>query len=93
MKKNYGIILVTLIIAGIGIAAWALNAPQEKAIITVATTTSLYETGLLDIIDTKFEAISPSINVTFIAKGTGLAIETAKRGDGKICQPARYGIY
>jgi len=81
LKKFYEIILVTLIIAGISIAAWALNPPQDKVILTISTTTSLYETGLLDIIDTKFEAISPNINVTFIAKGTGLAIETAKRGD------------
>jgi tungstate transport system substrate-binding protein len=81
MKKYYGIILVAIIIAGIGIAAWALNASQDKVILTVSTTTSLYETGLLDMLDTKFEEKYPNINVTFISQGTGLAIETAKRGD------------
>ena len=81
MKKHYGIIIITIIIAAVGIAAWALNAPQDKVILTVSTTTSLYETGLLDVLDTKFEAIYPNINVTFISQGTGLAIETAKRGD------------
>jgi len=81
MKKHYGIILLIIIIAGIGIAAWALNAPQNKVILTVSTTTSLYETGLLDVLDAKFEEKYPSINVTFISQGTGLAIETAKRGD------------
>ncbi len=81
MKKHYGIILVTIITVSIGIAAWTLNAPQDKAILTVSTTTSLYETGLLDILDAKFEAIYPNINLTFISQGTGLAIETAKRGD------------
>jgi len=81
MKKYYGIILVAIIIAGIGIAAWALNAPQDKVILTVSTTTSLYETGLLDVLDTKFEEKYPNLNVTFISQGTGFAIETAKRGD------------
>lgn len=81
MKPNYGMIVVAIIIAGIGIAAWALNAPQDKVILTVSTTTSLYETGLLDVLDTKFEEKHPNINVTFISQGTGLAIETAKRGD------------
>jgi tungstate transport system substrate-binding protein len=81
MKKYYAIILVAIIIAAIGIAAWALNAPQDKVILTVSTTTSLYETGLLDVLDTKFEEKYPNINVTFISQGTGLAIETAKRGD------------
>ena len=81
MKKNYGIILIAIIITGIGIAAWVLNAPQDKAILTVSTTTSFYETGLLDVIDAKFEEKYPSINVTFISQGTGLAVETAKRGD------------
>jgi tungstate transport system substrate-binding protein len=81
VKKIYTIIIITVIIAVVGIAAWAINAPQDKVILTVSTTTSLYETGLLDVLDTKFEEIYPAINVTFISQGTGLAIETAKRGD------------
>lgn len=81
VKKHYTIILIAIIIAAVGAAAWALNAPQDKVILTVSTTTSLYETGLLDVLDTKFEEKYPSINVTFISQGTGLAIETAKRGD------------
>ena len=81
LKKIYTIIIITVIIAVVGIAAWAINAPQNKVILTVSTTTSLYETGLLDVLDTKFEEKYPAINVTFISQGTGLAIETAKRGD------------
>lgn len=81
VKKIYTIIIITIIIAVVGIAAWAINAPQDKVIFTVSTTTSLYETGLLDVLDTKFEETYPAINVTFISQGTGLAIETAKRGD------------
>ncbi len=81
VKKINTIIIITVIIAVVGIAAWAINAPQDKVILTVSTTTSLYETGLLDVLDTKFEEKYPAINVTFISQGTGLAIETAKRGD------------
>ena len=81
VKKHYGIILIAIIIAAIGIAAWALNAPQDKVILTVSTTTSLYETGLLDVLDTRFEEKYPAINLTFLSQGTGFAIETAKRGD------------
>lgn len=47
----------------------------------VSTTTSLYETGLLDVLKTEFEQLYPEINVSFISQGTGLAIQTAMRGD------------
>jgi tungstate transport system substrate-binding protein len=46
----------------------------------VSTTTSLYDTELLDIIEEKFEA-RYSIDVYFISVGTGLAIKHAERGD------------
>lgn len=81
MKNHYEIILAIIIIAGIGTTAWALNATQAKVILTVSTTTSFYETGLLDVLDAKFEAKYPDINVTFISQGTGLAIQTAKIGE------------
>jgi tungstate transport system substrate-binding protein len=70
VKRIYGIILIVIVIAAIGIAAYTLNAPQDKVILVVSTTTSLYETGLLDVLDAKFEAKYPNINVTFISQGT-----------------------
>jgi len=81
MSKYYGTNLITILITAIVIVAWVLNAPQDKVILTVSTTTSLDETGLLDVLDAKFEAMYPNINVTFISQGTGLAIQTAKNGD------------
>jgi tungstate transport system substrate-binding protein len=80
MKKIYGITLIIIIAASIGLAAWFLNSGQKDTLI-VSTTTSFYETGLLDVLDTKFEAKYPNINVTFISQGTGLAIKTAQDGD------------
>lgn len=81
MRKYLGITIIVIIIAAVGISALSLNAPQDKVILTVSTTTSLFETGLLDVLDTKFEELYPSINVTFISQGTGLAIQTAQNGD------------
>ncbi len=80
VKTYYGIIFVAIIVAVIGVAAWALTI-QEKEILVVSTTTSLYETGLLDVLDNEFEKIYPNVNVTFISQGTGLAIKTAQGGD------------
>jgi tungstate transport system substrate-binding protein len=47
----------------------------------ISTTTSLYETGLLDELKESFESENPGTTVLFISQGTGLAIETARRGD------------
>ena len=81
MKKNMGITIVTIVIVAVVIGAWALTTTQEKERLVVSTTTSLYETGLLDVLDSKFEAKHPNLNVTFISQGTGLALQTAMRGD------------
>lgn len=48
--------------------------------LVVSTTTSLYDTGLLDKIESQFEAKYP-IDIYFISAGTGIAITYAQRGD------------
>jgi len=48
--------------------------------LVVSTTTSLYETGLLDEIEKTFEA-KYQIDLQFVAVGTGVAIEQAQNGD------------
>jgi len=48
--------------------------------LVVSTTTSLYDTGILDLIEDAFEAENP-IDLYFISVGTGLAITHAQRGD------------
>ncbi|MCK5628247.1 substrate-binding domain-containing protein [Candidatus Bathyarchaeota archaeon] len=65
--------------------------PQNQRLI-VSTTTSLYETGLLDVLETEFEKKHSSIDVAFLSQGTGLAIQTAMRGDADMIlvhDPAR----
>lgn len=54
--------------------------PESGRSLVVSTTTSLYDTGVLDVIEDGFEAENP-INLYFISVGTGLAITHAKRGD------------
>jgi len=74
------IILVAIVIGGVGYAYLGMQGTQKQHLI-VSTTTSLYETGLLDVLKSRFESEYPSINVSFISQGTGLAIQTAMRGD------------
>ena len=58
--------------------------PVSSAL-TVATTTSLHDTGLEDNgtgnIKTAFQTKYPWITVNFVAQGTGAAIQSAQRGD------------
>jgi tungstate transport system substrate-binding protein len=76
-------ILIVIIVCGIFLVAytipWLSVSPRTRLI--VSTTTSLYETGFLDVIKTNFEVKYPTMNVSFISQGTGFAIQTAMRGD------------
>jgi tungstate transport system substrate-binding protein len=76
------LIIVATCGAGAGIYAYySVSSPPTKTQLIVSTTTSLYETGFLDALKDKFELKYPNMNVSFISQGTGLAIQTAMRGD------------
>ncbi|MFB3890174.1 MAG: substrate-binding domain-containing protein, partial [Candidatus Bathyarchaeia archaeon] len=47
----------------------------------ISSTTSLYETGFLDAVQKAFQTKYPSLTVSFLSQGTGIAIQTAMRGD------------
>ncbi len=77
--------LITILVVAVAVASvagvtyiWATG--KTKQTLVVSTTTSLYDTGLLDIIEEQFEA-EYSVDVYFISVGTGLAITHAQRGD------------
>ena len=57
---------------------------QSTDTLTISTTTSLYDTGLLDDLKDMYEAESPDVLVAFISAGTGIAIEHAKNGDADL---------
>ncbi|HEX9913527.1 MAG TPA: substrate-binding domain-containing protein [Candidatus Bathyarchaeia archaeon] len=84
ISRNVMIVAAVIVIATTGGLYWYLTRPVEKESLIVSTTTSLYETGILDVLKTRFEANNPKYNVSFISQGTGLAIETAKKGDADL---------
>jgi len=61
----------------------AIITPHEVAL-RVATTTSLYATGLLDYLSEKFREKYPNILVHFIPVGSGEALRRAAMGDADV---------
>jgi tungstate transport system substrate-binding protein len=49
----------------------------------ISTTTSLYDTGLLNAIETDYES-THSVDLNVVAVGTGIAIQQAKNGDADV---------
>lgn len=77
---------LTLVVAAVGLAAGiALGSAHLLGLsgvrVRVATTTSLYTTGLLDYLAKGFEEENPGARIEFIAVGTGAALSYAERGD------------
>ncbi|MHA1960892.1 MAG: substrate-binding domain-containing protein [Candidatus Thorarchaeota archaeon] len=55
-----------------------------KSRLTVSTTTSLYDTGVLDALKIEYEREHPDVVLAFISAGTGIAITHAMNGDADI---------
>jgi len=66
-------------------ATTAAPAPTDtgKSTLVIATTTSLYDTGLLDYLQPMFEKQYP-VTLKITSQGTGKAIELAKNGDADV---------
>jgi len=76
-----GILALAVLISVAGTAYYLgnfLTGAKEKLVIS--TTTSLYDTGLLDVIEERFEE-KHQIDLYLISMGTGLAMKHAQRGD------------
>jgi tungstate transport system substrate-binding protein len=82
MRRNITIwIIVLILVAAVSVAGtvyYVGSGPKKKLV--VSTTTSLYDTELLDMIEDQFEA-KYSIDIYFISVGTDLAVKHAERGD------------
>lgn len=59
------------------------SATKGRRTLVVSTTTSLYDTGLLEVVKERFEEENP-IELYFISVGSGLAIQHATRGDADL---------
>ncbi|GBF36663.1 substrate-binding domain-containing protein [Methanofervidicoccus abyssi] len=80
MKKGILILLLGLVIViTAGFLLYYYQHQSNIRYLTISTTTSLYDTGLLDTIAEIFKR-KYNIELRFIPKGTGAAIEDAKNG-------------
>lgn len=77
MKKIMVLIMSILIIISFA------GCSREKKSIILATTTSTYDSGLLDYLLPQFEK-ETGIEVKVLAKGTGEALEIGKKGDADV---------
>jgi tungstate transport system substrate-binding protein len=83
LARIYWIVIVAIIVVA-GVVGVYFLYPRPTTQLIVSTTTSLYETGFLDLLKQKFEQTNPGYNVSFISQGTGKAIETAKLGEADL---------
>ena len=75
-------------LAGLAGCAGAIGGQQEQPgvvgeMLTLTTTTSTYDTGLLDALNAPFEELY-GVTVDSVAQGTGAALETARAGDSDV---------
>ena len=84
MNRNTAILVLAVTVTAVSTVGLLhllqSQAEQGRRILVVSTTTSLFDTGVLDEIEEIFEA-EQQIDLRFISAGTGLAIQHAKRGD------------
>ncbi|MEM4789645.1 MAG: substrate-binding domain-containing protein [Ignisphaera sp.] len=76
-----GWIVAIFVIAIVSGFIYYTHRSSEKSIIKIATTTSLYITGLLDYLSTEFSKKYSNVELVFIAVGTGQALKLAAKGD------------
>jgi ABC-type tungstate transport system permease subunit/ABC-type tungstate transport system substrate-binding protein len=72
--------------AGLGVALLLAGCGGTDAsrTVVVGSTTSLYDTGLLDTLVAAFETGRPDLNVRVLSVGTGQALELGRRGDADL---------
>ncbi len=75
--------IIAIIVASLGYLFYYTQTAKKDTLV-ISTTTSLYDTGLLDEIKTTYEAENPRVILAFISAGTGIALENARRGDADL---------
>jgi len=79
LSRTNTFLVAVLLIAIIG-TTYITWPKAETRRLVVSTTTSLYDTGVIDMLEDAFEE-THSLDLRFISVGTGLAIAHAERGD------------
>jgi len=75
-----GIIIIGLIIGSVGCSTGGAEALSPESRLRVATTTSLYDTGLWGYLEPMFED-KYGVELDVLYAGTGIALEYGRRGD------------
>lgn len=83
--KNWQKLLLVAVLATIIVIAGTIVYFNyfAKRRLFISTTTSLYDTGLLDVLESDYES-TRNIDLQVTAVGTGIAIQQAKNGDADI---------
>jgi len=82
MKRGTVYVGITLFILTIFLFSPVAGETFENKVIKIATTTSLDDTGLLDVLGPLFEKeIDDDVVVFWLSRGTGVSLEYGKRGD------------
>ena len=98
-ELSLGVLLILLLVGGVFIAGCTTTQPSqptttvvttpptvvagEKPKLLIATTTSLYDTGLLNELEKKYESQN-NVDLQITSQGSGKAIEIAKKGDADV---------
>ena len=73
-----GLLFIASLLLGCATEKYALHDPLER--FKIATTTSLYDTGLWYYLEPIFET-KANLEMDIVYAGTGIALEYGKRGD------------
>jgi tungstate transport system substrate-binding protein len=76
----FAIAFLSLFMTSLGFSSYLLQVENQESLI-ISTTTSLYDTGLLDVLKSNYEATHSNVLLAFISAGTGIAITHAMNGD------------
>jgi len=69
---------------GLTVGLSACGGREGTGTVVVGSTTSLYDTGLLDTLVAAFEQENPDLNVRVLSVGTGQALALGRRGDADL---------
>ena len=86
IKSNHFVLIFIILgglISGYYIISSLVTQETDRTNLIISTTTSIYDTGLLDVIEIDFEA-KYAIDILFIPVGTGQAIIHGQRGDSDL---------
>jgi ABC-type tungstate transport system permease subunit/ABC-type tungstate transport system substrate-binding protein len=84
LRESTARLVPVAFIAALLLSGGCGDSDPGSSVVQVGSTTSLYDTGLLDTLVALFEAENPDLDVRVLAVGTGQALELGRRGDADV---------